>query len=446
MSSNAPRAGARARWLPRGRTVRAAGVAGGSALLVATMAVGYGMHRASQARSMLGQARARLDAPFVEAPTLDRLQASTARSLLERAAALGVDDEEVRGLSHYASALEDLQRGDLVLAEGELAVALTHLGPTAQLHVLAAALSRARRLDDEARLELRRALEMSPDAPRARLIAADLALDHEDGAEAQAQLEWLAAHEPESGVVWNRLGLARELLGDRPGAEAAFVRAGELDRLGHDPWLNLGRLLRDTGRTDASLAAFDTAVRRAPADPDAHLGRGLARAAVEDVAGAQADFERAAELAPNDAEPLLALGDLLRDHGQVERAIESYRRALDREDADAASWLKLGNALGLLERWAPAEAAFRQATARAPGLAPARNGLGASLMHLGRGAEARRELEQAAELDGRDPNPLMNLALLCEREGDVEAARAAWERVLLRAPGSAIAAAHLARP
>ncbi|MFN1222465.1 tetratricopeptide repeat protein, partial [Enterococcus faecium] len=74
-----------------------------------------------------------------------------------------------------------------------------------------------------------------------------------------------------------------------------------------------GRLHRVAGQHRAALECFSSALRAAPTSPEAPLGRGLARAANGDVAGAQLDFARAAELAPNDAEPLLALGDLLRD-------------------------------------------------------------------------------------------------------------------------------------
>jgi tetratricopeptide (TPR) repeat protein len=435
-----------AEWLRvRGRRGRVAAIAGASAGLAAALAMGVSIEQERRADALLAQARARLTAPFLEAPTLDRLQASTAISLLERARSLGRDGHEIRGFLHYAEAIEDLQRGDLILAEGELATALTHLGPTVDLHVLAAALSRARMLNEEAEREIAAALASDPGHLRGRLLAADLALDRGDGAAARDHLERLAAEEPRSGPVWNRLGLARELLGDFAGAERAYRRATELDRLGQDPWINLGRLLRSAGRHDEALAAFENAVARAPSDPAARLGRGLCRFLARDVGGAMQDFERAAELAPNDAEPLLALGDLLRDAGRIDEAIATYRRAIEREDADAASWLKLGNALGLAGRWEEARAAFAQAVARAPALGAARNGLGAALMHLGRIAEAGEELERAAALDPVDPNPLLNLALLREREGDREAARRAWRRVLERAPGLPIAEARLAR-
>ncbi len=416
-----------------------------SALSASVGAVGFGIWRNHTVDELVRSARARLDAPFVEAPTLDRLQASTAISLLERARSLGRDDSEIRGLIDYAEAIEDLQRGDLILAEGELATALTYLGPTADLHVLAAALSRGRLLHREARTEVEMALSLDSAHPRARFLAADLALDAGEGEQAREYLEALRVREPRSAVVLNRLGLAREQMGDVSGAEEAFRAATEAEPLGHEPWINWGRLLRVARRHEEAHHAFDEAVTRAPAHGGAHLGRGLARAATGHLEGAVSDFERAAELLPNDAEPVLALGDLMRDLGRVEDAVRLYREAIEREDADAASWLKLGNALALLEDYEAGASSFREAIVRAPALAAAQNGLGACLMHLGRSADAVTALESAASLDLSDPNPLMNLALLSERSGDRRAARAAWERVLKRDPNSPIATQRLVR-
>lgn len=429
----------------RARRRRIALLASMTSCLAMGLAVGYTTWRDTQAASMLDQARARLNASLLEAPGLDRVQASTATSLIERAEALGAVNDEVRGLEHYARGLEDLQRGDLLLAEGELSSAVQFMGETADLHVFAAALSRGRLLLDDAQAELDAALALDPHHPRALLLAADLALDRGEDESARDRLEALVADYPSSGPLHNRYALALEACGDRETAEIELRHATELDRVGHDPWVNLGRLLRERGDHVGSLAAFETAVTRASSDPDAILGRGLERAANGQIEGAETDFRRAAELAPNDAEPLLALGDLQRDLGFVTEAVATYRTAIDREDADAASWLKLGNALVLLEDYEQSERAFRAALRRVSDLAAAHNGLGASLMHLGRELEAREELERAVAIDPSDPNPLMNLALMAESGSDVSRRREAWERVLRVWPESPIAARRLAR-
>ncbi len=437
----------------RGKTVsrkRVLAFAIGTSCVIGGGTVAHVVQTAREAQSLIDGAEARLHAPFVEAPGVDRVQASTAAAMLEQAIDMGRDEEEVRGTYHYARALEDLQRGDLVLAEGELSSAHQFLGETHELVVLSAALSRGRLLFEDAQREVDHALELEPDDERSLLLAADIALDRQDAPRARQHLSHLSELVPDSSTVHNRLGVALEDEGDLAGAERELRDAARLDRQGHDAFVNLGRVLRRQGRHQDALSAFEVAVGRAQTDPDAVLGRGLARAATGDVRGAEQDFRRSAELAPNDAEPLLALGDLQRDLGAVSEAVDTYRLAIDREDADAASWLKLGNALALLEDYAASSHAFEAAIRRSPELAAAHNGLGVSLMHLSadvptRRPDAVRELERAFELDPSDPNPLMNLALLAERDGVPDAARVAWERVLEVWPGSPIATRRLAR-
>ena len=414
-------------------------------VLSGAIALGWGGYREHASADLVERAQARLNAPLSEAAGLDRIQASTAVSLLERAQAEGRHDDEVVGLLAYARALEDYQRGDLVLAEGELTSAWHRLGERASVLVLRAAVARGRSQPDDARRLLSDALRREPENVHGQLLAADIAIDDEDGATALSHLARLLGRAPDVAPLHNRRGLALELSGREDDAAQAYERAVSLDEGAHEPWINLGRLHRRAHRAAAALECFSSAVRAAPTDPDAHLGRGLARAATGDVQAAQIDFARAAELAPNDAEPLLALGDLYRDTGRYDEAIETYRRALAREDADAASWLKLGNALALTEDYAGAADAFRAALTRAPELAAAFNGLGASLMHLGDLRAAVVALDRSAELDSGDPNPLMNLALLREREGDNSAARDAWARALRRDPHSTIARRRLAR-
>ncbi len=414
-------------------------------LLSMGVALGWGGFRGGEADALVAQARERLSAPLPQAPGLDRLQASTAVSLLTRAEELGRDDDETRGWLAYARALEDYQRRDMILAEGELASARHRLGRNADVEVLAAAVARGRSNTERAAALLEEAFALEPDHPRGHLLAADLALDADDGAAALTHLDRLVELARDVGAIHNRRGLARELVGRLDNAEDDYLAAVRHDPSAHDAWINLGRLRRRAGRHEEARQAFEQAVRRAPTDADAHLGRGLSRAALGDVEGGRADFARAAELGPNDAEPLLALGDLQRDLGDYPQAVDTYRSAIAREDADAASWLKLGNVLALLERYDEAARSFRAAIRRAPQLAAAYNGLGASLMHLGQRDAALTALARAAELDQHDPNPLMNVALLHERLGEREAARQAWERALERDPASTIARRHLER-
>jgi tetratricopeptide (TPR) repeat protein len=409
-------------------------------VLAAGSSVGWALWRAHEADVLVAEARARLGASLLEAPELDRIQASGAVSRLERACELGLaDDARVVGLRQYANALEDFQQRDLILAEGELTAARHRLGWTPDVRVLAAAIAHARTDVGAARAHLQEALSLDPLHARAHLLSADIALDARRHDEALDHLERLARIEPRSAAVLNRRGLGHEGAGDLDAAERDYRAAAALDPRDADPRINLGRLLRALERDRDALAAFDGAVRVAPTDADAWLGRGLSRAALGDAEGATVALARAAELAPHDAEPLLALGDLQRDAGQVAEAIVTYRAAIVREDADAASWLKLGHALMMAGDPDRAAAAYRESIQRAPRLAAAHNGLGAALSRIGQDADARDALERAAELDTADPNPWLNLALLHERTGNRPAARAAWQSALTRDPENPLA-------
>jgi tetratricopeptide (TPR) repeat protein len=409
--------------------------------LSAAIVVSWGGFRAHGAHELVGDARDLLIGPI----ELDRVSASRAARQLRQAQELGRNDDAVFGWVAFAHAVQDYQHGDMVLAEGELVTARHHLHRNADIEVLAAAVARGRSKPEEARRLLAEAGAIDAHNKRYLAMSADFALDADDGRAALRHLDVLVRIAPHSAAVHNRRGLAHELVGRLDEAEDDYLEAVRYDSRADEAWINLGRLRRQDGRHIMALAAFDRAIEVAPTDSEAHLGRGLSRAAIGDVAGARIAFARAAELAPNDAEPLLALGDLQRDTGEYTTAAETYRRAIAREDADAASWLKLGNVLALLERYREAAAAFENAIRRAPSLAAAHNGLGASLMHLGEREEATLELDRAATLDAHDPNPFMNLALLHERGGDRNAAIEAWERALERDPASIIARRHLAR-
>lgn len=407
-------------------------IALGLGILSGAGLLGYWISRSIEADGLVADARARLSAPLTEAPELDRIQASTAESLLARAIDLGRDDRETDGLHRYATALVHLQRGDLVFATTTYDSARQSLGETSDVQVLGAEILRRKTDHEAARALVEEVLARDPSHRRALLLRADLDLD--EGRAARDDLEKLVALEPDAACVHNRLALAYELDGDLDRAETHLARATELGPDIIDGWINLGRIRARQERFEEAERAFERALGLSRGDPDAYLGRGLARSSLGEVTGAERDFRRAAELAPNDAEPLLALGDLLRDAGRVEDAIESYREALARESADAASWLKLGNALVLDGDSELAARAFEEALERAPDLAPAHNGLGAALMHLGELDAASRALERAAALDASDPNPLLNLALVRRRSGDERGARAAFDEAVHRDP------------
>ncbi|MBK8172189.1 MAG: tetratricopeptide repeat protein [Sandaracinaceae bacterium] len=406
-------------------------------------AIAFTLYQNHRADELVREAHARLEMSLVAAPDLDRLQISTAISLLKRAEELGRSAPEDVGYLHYAAALEDLQRGDLILADAQVEIAHARLGWTADLHVAAGAIAMRREQLAAAEEHFGEALSIAPHHPRALLYASDIAFDRGHPDQALRLLDTLAHAETSAGCVFNRRGLAREAVGQLDGAREDLRRSARLDPQDPSPMINLGRLLRREGDHVGSLESFRQAIARAPTEPDAHLGAGLALASLGDARGAHAELARAMELAPHDAEPVVALGDLSADVGESAVAIGFYREALAREAGDATSWLKLGNALALARDLRGAADAYHQALRREPNLAAAHNGLGVALMRLGDQA-ASAELTRAAELDAHDPHPWMNIALLREHAGDRSGARTAWQNALERDPSSAVAQSRLA--
>ena len=407
--------------------------------LAAGGALAYTVYQDQRAELWVSEAIARLSPSLEEAPSLDRIQASTALSLLERASTAGHDDRTTETWTHFAQAVEYLQRGDLVFAQTEIELAQQLGIPSPELLLASAEIARRGTRLDEAKTRIAEALEHAPQNPRIRLVAAEIALDESDAAGAVRILRTLAEELPTVGRIHARLGLAYEGLDRFEEAQTAYRRALELNPRDLSSWINLGRLSSQQGDADAAVESFARALSIEPNDPDALLGRGLALAAQGNVDDAVADFQAAAEADPHEAEPWLALGDLQRQAGQIPEAIATYREALRREDADAASWLKLGNALVLAGETEPALSAFQEALDRAPELGPAYNGLGAALMRLGRYDAARTALVRAAELTPSDISPHLNLGLVEEAAGRPDAAANAWRSALELDPDHSLA-------
>ena len=132
-------------------------------------------------------------------------------------------------------------------------------------------------------------------------------------------------------------------------------------------------------------------------------------------------------------DPLIALGDHAAQRGVLADAVPRYRAAATLAPGSTTVWLKLGNALTRMHEYAEARGAFERALELDPDLAQAHNGLGAALMGAGDHEAAQAEFAFAAALDQRDPNPLLNLALLHKKAGNRQAAKQAREAAAERA-------------
>jgi tetratricopeptide (TPR) repeat protein len=425
----------------------------------------YRAGRAERAQALVQQAERLLHPAFDQAPAFTDVRAPEARTLLEQAKDLD-RPAELAALELEANAIEFLQHGNVVAARRALEAAGAPQSPT--LGVLLAAVRLAANDVNAADTAIRRVLgdSVRPPSSAANLPAANAGGQQETDVRAitvegaakrsdkQIELRALAIASDvaratgqadralefaEKGIalqasaaLYERRGLARELLGDLRAAKEDFELAAQLDAKLTSPLVHLGRVSKALGDLRSAVLAFTGAAQRNPKESEAWLGAGLCRIGLGDMSGARADLERAEELAPTKAAPLIALGDVDAAERNWDEAERHYTIATKLEPQLALPWLKLGNTSMRKSQIASAVAAYRKAIERQAELAAAHNGLGAALQAQGDAEGAKRELEQAAKLDPNDPNPLLNLARLYRQQGDATAAESALAQAQAR--------------
>lgn len=380
------------------------------------------------------------------------------------------------------------QTGDFARAEGAYQRALGELpagpeGAAVRLALAWTALRQGRRADALQRLvEVARLAPADPRIPDALVLASELRLEAGDLSGARELLERIVAdygHHPRAEFA--RLNRALLLARTGPLDLAERELAGWIERAPFPPllgraWAALGAVRLRSGRTAEAATAFTRAAAEG-AGPLAHLGLGtvallqerweeaareLARAreqgtpAVAAAAeyglgvvayhqGRQAEFRSAAlsmlQRAPDSPEAarllyvLVTLAVADRDWtgalGWARRLVTQFPHdpaaddALERVGAAAA-------AAGVWPVAYEAYALLRQEYPRSPFVETSQLAWGQALLETGRGAEARRVLEQVMAVPGSPSGPRGWVALARAREatGDRAAALEAYGRAL----------------
>ncbi|MEK7767226.1 MAG: tetratricopeptide repeat protein, partial [bacterium] len=283
--------------------------------------------------------------------------------------------------------------------------------------------------------------------------------------------------------AWQHLGRARELRGDLATAVASYQAAERLGPYHPITGLNVGRTARELWRRtkdrawlDLALGALERGVRINPHQTDARESGGelaLEAARPESAAlflGAvpegfqpspawlwlrakwQARRGEAAE-----ARATMGQGDRLAARveaqdaeaalraGKLEEAVARARAAIKHTPGLTAAWETLGYALTALGRLREARDCFGRIAARDPGSLNARLNVAVISLNLRDLPEVRRALAAAERIAPGDPEVLLTRARLLAAEGRRADAIRAYEALLTRAPGHAVAAAELAR-
>jgi tetratricopeptide (TPR) repeat protein len=233
---------------------------------------------------------------------------------------------------------------------------------------------------------------------------------------------------------------------------------------------NLGHALALSGRLDAALAEYETALRVRPDLAEAHNYLGLALFDRRDATGAISHYREAVRLRPaftlahnNLCMALGATGDLdgaiaacteavrldprfaaahgnlgvaLARAGRLDDALREFRVVLDLQPESATAHLNLAAALVDADRPAEALAHFVDALRIDPANARAHHDYGQALSALGRDDDAIVQLAEASRLSPASAAFHLDFAVALAGRGRREAAVVELERALQIDPGN----------
>jgi tetratricopeptide (TPR) repeat protein len=161
---------------------------------------------------------------------------------------------------------------------------------------------------------------------------------------------------------------------------------------------SLGTALRQQGRFDDALKAFDKAIQLKPDKAELWVGLGTALVDLERRDEALLAFQHALKLNPQHWNAAYQCGLLLREAGKLDEALSHVDFARDLQP-DQLLVLELRAVLCFgLRRFEEALADGRRAHAINPDNADTSNNIGAALQHLGRDEEALPWLDRTLEL------------------------------------------------
>ena len=283
-------------------------------------------------------------------------------------------------------------------------------------------------------------LALLPQDPQAHERLASLLEGLGRGAEAIAHLKAAAETDPAKIKPWKRYARALEDLGRGAEAFQVWRRVLELDPAdghAHDrlaelllaeglkaralahvrvlagagedraSWRRMGRLLAELGKTEEAISAWRKVLAIAPSEQEAHAA--LADLLQDQPADAVPHLRALAEATPKKPEVWRGLGRALAALGDGDGAMDAWRRLLKLEEDDIEAHAALADLVG--DRKLAALPHLEVLAARGPDL-----------------ADARRRLAQ-----------------LQEKTGDLAAARATWESLVLVAPSDPLPHERLAQ-
>lgn len=252
-----------------------------------------------------------------------------------------------------------------------------------------------------ARVELMNAIRAHPRSVAARIAQARALLDLGDGDGARVEIERARRLGGSMAATRHLMAEALLLQGDADGALQEAVSDDIPTKAAAIAARVAGRAWLAKGEVAPAGAAFDRALKRAPADPDNWVALGRFRRAVGDEAGAIMAAERALALAPQSVKALTLRGEMARDQYGLAASLPWFERALELSPDDVPA----------LEQYA------------------------ATLADMGEASRMLSATRRLLAIDPANARAWFMQAVMAARAGRVELARALLERTRGRLDG-----------
>ncbi len=250
----------------------------------------------------------------------------------------------------------------------------------------------------EARDQFIHALSISPGfvEPLSQLVSFDLAARQSDVALARVTKQ--IAIVPESAAHRMLLSQVHVARNESRSAEAALLKAAELDPRLTGPYLGLGQLYARTGRHAEALAKLNEALRNNPQDLGLVMARGIIYELIGDIPKAREAYEKVLAINPRFAPAANNLAWLHSEHGgEREKALALAQTAKDVAPDDPRISDTLGWILYRRGAYQRALALLQESAAKLPDNPQVQYHLGMAYAQVGNPESARKALTAAVD-------------------------------------------------
>ncbi|HTV13868.1 MAG TPA: tetratricopeptide repeat protein [Acidobacteriaceae bacterium] len=197
--------------------------------------------------------------------------------------------------------------------------------------------------------------------------------------------------------------------------------------------VNLGAALAHSGQVDEAIAEYEAALKIDPQQPSVHLDLGLAYSRKGDLNDARAQFDAAHRATPRDLRVAILLGDADARTGKAADAV-AMLTPMEAENAGNSDFeYALGEAL--IAAGHPRDGAERvEKSAALSKSADSWMLAGSTLLDLNEFNRARRDLDNAMQLNPALPGLCTLAGTARDKDGDSKAAEGAFRQALQQNP------------